>query len=308
MVVVLVSQLPPQAPMTQIKSVQSDVHFRRARPLLGTIVDIRVDDLDAATANAAINRGFAAVAEVHRLMSFHEAASDVSRLNREAAQRSVAVDALTFEVLRCAQEMSEASDGLFDITVAHTLSAWGFLPLPDGASPDPHTTWRDIVLRDGHVRFLRPLWIDLGGIAKGFAVDRAVAAMNLDSTIQQCVNAGGDLRVAGPRTERIHLQVPANASMAPVIELENGSLASSSGQEHSRMYEGRLVGPHVHTPDGTPTGLDTFVSVAAPDCIVADALTKVALACGKKSEPLLRQYGATAYIYDGDWTVVGASA
>src|SRR5690606_6452766 len=110
-------------------------------------------------------------------------------------------DPRTFAVLRGAKEVSERSDGLFDITAGARLVTWGFLPAPVGAPvPDDTASWRDIVLEDeNRVRFQKPLWIDLGGIAKGYAVDRALAAMGLGKDIQVCVNAGGDLRVSGPR-------------------------------------------------------------------------------------------------------------
>ena len=288
--------------------------IQRARPLLGTLVQIRTEGLEEADANAAISRGFAAIADVHRLMSFHEPGSDVSRLNRTAAAGPVAVDPRTYEVLVWAQTVAEASAGVFDISLGRKLVDWGFLPQPEGApAPDAAATWRDIILEAGQVRFLRPLWIDLGGIAKGFAVDQALAAMALPPDIQCCINAGGDLRAAGPAPESVRLRLPGPADMIPVIEIENASLASSSGKEHQREYQGLPVVPHVDALTGDPAGRGFFVSVAALQCVMADALTKVVLACGEKSEPLLRRFGAMAYVYggqgdgqrDGQWKTFG---
>jgi thiamine biosynthesis lipoprotein len=282
----------------------------RARPLLGTRVDIRVEDPDEDAANAAIDKGFAAIADVHRLMSFHESASDVSRLNREAAREAVAVDPRTFEVLRRARDFSERSDGLFDITTARHLVEWDFLPKPDGApAPAPDASWRDVILQDeNHVRFRKPLWIDLGGIAKGFAVDQAMAAMGVRRDIQVCVNAGGDLRVAGPRAETVRLRSALEIDAVPVIELEDGALASSSGREHLKERRNLSVGPHVDGRSGASVGMDSFVSVAAPDCLTADALTKVVLAAGARAEPILGHFGAIAYFYDlgAGWVTLGA--
>lgn len=283
--------------------------FTRAKPLLGTLVEIRAALAEADAANAAIDRGFAAVADVHRLMSFHESASDVSRLNREAAMHAVTVDPRTFEVLRRALEFSARSDGLFDITAGARLVTWGFLPKPEGAPPaSPEASWRDIMLEDGHrVRFRRPLWIDLGGIAKGYAVDQAVAAMNLAKDVQVCVNAGGDLRVAGPDAEPVRLRTAIEMDNVPVIEIEDGALASSSGREHLKSFQGERVGPHVGRA-GRSVGADSFVSVAAPDCLTADALTKVVLAAGPASHASLGHFGAIAYFYDPNagWMTLGA--
>jgi thiamine biosynthesis lipoprotein len=282
----------------------------RARPLLGTQVDIRVEDPDEDAANAAIDRGFAAIADVHRLMSFHEPTSDVSRLNREASRAAVAVDPRTFEVLQRAQEFSEQSDGLFDITTANRLVEWAFLPKPDGApAPSPGASWRDIVLEDArHVRFRKPLWIDLGGIAKGFAVDQAMVAVSARPDIQVYVNAGGDLRIAGPNIEMVRLRSAIEMDVVPVIEMEDGALASSSGREHLKQLGDLHVGPHVDGRNGQSVGADSFVTVAAADCLTADALTKVVLAAGSRAEPILGHFGAIAYFYDlsAGWVTLGA--
>ena len=103
---------------------------RRARPLLGTFVEIEVAGSAKSGVNAAIDAAFEAVASVHRLMSFHEPDSDVSRLNREASVRPVSVHAWTYRVLEAAVEMHRRSNGMFDIAVAPTLQAMGLLPGP----------------------------------------------------------------------------------------------------------------------------------------------------------------------------------
>lgn len=288
----------------------------RARPLLGTLVSLSVDGVDDATAHAAIARGFAAIETIHRLMSFHETASDVSRLNRAAHAGWVTVAPATYHVLARAAEIAAATGGVFDVTIAGKLVRWGFLPRPDGApAPHPAASWRDIELTPpDRVRFRRPLWIDLGGIAKGHAVDAALAAMALPGTAQVVVNAGGDVRVAGPAPERIVLRVPGHdAARVPAVDLMDGSIASSSGAEHARTVRGRhgrqVVGPHVHGRTRAPAGTRRFVSVLAPACIDADALTKVALALGARAAPTLRRFGATAYLHTarGGWRTLGAA-
>lgn len=280
----------------------------RAKPLLGTLVEIRAVLADMDAANAAIDRGFAAVADVHRLMSFHEATSDVSRLNREASTQAVTVDPRTFEVLRQALAFSKASDGLFDITAGARLVTWGFLPKPENAPSPSDGSWKDIVLEDqNRVRFRKPLWVDLGGIAKGYAVDQAIAAMNMPGDVQVYVNAGGDLRVKGPHAEPVRLRTAIEMDSVPVIEIEDGALASSSGREHLKSFKDGRVGPHVGR-QGTSVGADSFVSVAAPDCLTADALTKVVLAAPGEAEPILGHFGAIAYFYapSAGWVTLGA--
>jgi thiamine biosynthesis lipoprotein len=265
--------------------------------------------LPDADALQVIERGFAAIAEVHRLMSFHEPGSDVSRLNRAGAGEPVPVDPQTFAVLDQARHMAEISNGIFDITVASDLVAWGFLPQPDGRQPDPAASWRDIELTaPNQVRLHRPLWVDPGGIAKGYAVDRAMQAMALPDDIQCSINAGGDLRIAGPAAERVLLRAPGMGDSVPVLEIENASLASSSGRDDRRELSGRTVGPHLDGATRCSVGTQSFVSVVAEDCMIADALTKIVLAQGAAASDIVKRHNATAYFHDGvaGWQTFGA--
>jgi len=279
--------------------------IKRARPLLGTYVSVEAGGVPVPEAHAAIDAAFAEMTLIHRLMSFHGFDSDVSRLNRSAWQRPVAVQTDTAEVLRWARDIAAASTGLFDVTVAVQLVASRLLPWPDdGCVPDGNASWRDIeVTADGYVRFHRPLWIDLGGIAKGYAVDRAVAVLQGCGIDRACVNAGGDLRVIGTGTEPVVLRAGMTDEVA-VLEIENASVASSSGREAGRL------GPHVHGRRRRHIGQDRFVSVVAEQCVVADALTKVVLAAGARSRDVLRHYGATAYLQNsfGAWYRIGLGA
>jgi FAD:protein FMN transferase len=241
-------------------------------------------------------------------MSFHEPTSEVSRLNRMASHKALTIDPATFAVLETAQALAEESDGVFDITVAADLVTWEFLPRPDGApEPDPQASWRDIELNGNTVRFRRPLWIDLGGIAKGYAVDRALAAMTLPEHAQVSINAGGDLRIAGPSPERVQLRAPADGQHVPVLEIENAGLASSSGRDDLRLAGGNTVGPHVNGTTHRSVGTHSFVSVVAENCMIADALTKIVLARGANAAGLLARHNATAYFEDGAaWQTFGA--
>jgi thiamine biosynthesis lipoprotein len=241
-------------------------------------------------------------------MSFHEPSSDVSRINRAGAGKPVAVDPRTWAVLAEAQRIAEASNGVFDISVAPDLVAWRFLPRPEAPEPDPAASWRDIeLISPGEIRLNKPLWIDLGGIAKGYAVDQAFAAMDLPSGVQCSVNAGGDLRVQGPEPERILLRAPAQSGQVPVVALENAALASSSGRDDLHDFGGGKVGPHVAGATHRSVGTHSFASVVARDCMTADALTKIVLALGPQAGAILRANDATAYFHDdGHWKTLGA--
>ena len=276
----------------------------RARPLLGTTVVIRVDGMDEAQAHAAIDRAFAAVARVHRRMSFHEPQSDLSRVHRAPIGSLVEVDASTVTVLREAMQLAELSDGAFDVTIGAALVERGLLPSPDGGrAPAASSTWRDVEIFDDSVRLRQPLWIDLGGIAKGYAVDQAISTLRAAGVTCGCVDAGGDLRTIGQGPHRVAIDSGLPAEQLAVIELGEAALATSTGRAFAHQ------GAHLDARTGADTALNRCASVVSSLCMRADALTKLVLALGPDSDPMLRRYGATAYLQDGtgEWAVLGAS-
>src|SRR5215468_5080863 len=150
--------------------------IRRCRPLLGTYVEVALLAESPERASAALEAAFAAVARVQRLMSFHDPASDVSRTNRDAAREAVLVDAWTFHVLEAARDLHRSTRGVFDVGVAPWLQRWGYLPDTPACRAPARRAGAEPAFELGpglRVRFRRAAAIDLGGIAKGFAVDRA---------------------------------------------------------------------------------------------------------------------------------------
>ena len=155
------------------------------------------------------------------------------------------------------------------------------------------------MLADDRIRFARPLWLDLGGIAKGYAVDRAIEYLVRHGIREAAVNAGGDLRLLGSHAEVVHLRLPQSPeSLVPAIELTDGSLATSAGYFERRRRHGRWVGPHVDGRRRRPVGTRSSVSVVAKRCVVADALTKVVLADRAFAPRMLQQHAATAFAHD----------
>jgi|SRR5579871_5944197 len=275
---------------------RSSLHrIERAKPLLGTFVSVRVHGLAPEKAHKAIDAAFGEISTIHALMSFHEADSDVSLLNREAHHRPVQVDERTYAVLERSASISEVSEGHFDIAIAPRLVEAGHLPKPlHSLEPDDRASWRDIVLLPGfQVRFRRPLWIDLGGIAKGFAVDCAAQRLASFAPELTCINAGGDLRLDGPLAERVRLvQEAPDRDSVPVMEIENASLASSGSYPGKHKF----TGPHFDPRRKRWSPARRFASVVAPNCIDADALTKIVLIRGRRAAPVLRRFGARAVV------------
>lgn len=270
---------------------------RRAQPWLGTLVAIEAAGLPPMQLSRAIDRAFRAVARVHALMSFHEPDSELSQLNRQARAHPVPVSGHLRHVLRAACRLSALTDGCFDVTIAPTLVRWGYLPGLEG-SPNATGNWRDIVFcSDGAVRFVRPLLVDLGGIAKGYAVDLAIAALRRAGVPQACVNAGGDLRFYGHEPRRIGVRDPVDPAQLRLLPpLLQGAVATScvadTRRRHGQTWRSPLVDPHT----GRAVTDAGSVTVLARCCLHADALTKPVAIDAAAATPLLRRLRAQAVL------------
>ncbi len=282
------------------------IRLRRARPLLGTLVEIRVQGHDEMGLQHALDAGFSSVERIQRLMSFHESGSDVSRLNREANSHPVMVSAETYRVLTIAGRVSAVSKGIFDVTVAPELIRRALLPIwPDAVLPSGPASWRDVELLPEHrVRFRRPLMIDLGGIAKGFAVDQAIKALMQFPLVSVVVNAGGDLRVAGANIETIYLRHPFRSGrVLPSWNVYDAAVATSSVAV-ARAFDSP-TSTYVHPADHGAQTRFASVSVKASTCVVADALTKVLMLGNHDALDSLDAFDAQALVvgWDGQASV-----
>ncbi len=283
--------------------------MRRARPLLGTFVEIRSGGGSRAATERAIEAAFAAIESVHRLMSFHEADSDVGRLNREACNRAVAIDPWTYRVLETALDLHRRSAGIFDIAVAPALQRLGLLPADpkdEEVAPAGTATSAAVeLLPRHHVRFHHPaLKIDLGGIAKGFAVDCAIDVLRAHH--QECglVNAGGDLAVFGASAETIDIRDPRSWGRSLCqVAIANAALASSARGIDPLQSGESFCSSIVDPATGAQVTELAGASVCAPSCMIADALTKIVLIRGKEAAGLLKTYQAGALIVSADGEV-----
>lgn len=206
---------------------------RRRRPHLGTLVEV------AAETVAHLQAAFAVIARVHGLMSFQDPASELSRINATAPGEWTPCGPWTGEVVERALFWTHRSGGAFTPVVGRAHASAPFAELAQG-----------------RVRRLVAQPIDLSGIAKGYAVDRAVEAMRRAGAGRGLVNAGGDMRGFGACTWPAIVIEPATRSAAVEITLNDRALATS-------------------TPFGDSAW--SSASVVAPSAMDADALAKVVL-------------------------------
>ena len=260
---------------------------RRARPWLGTIVEIGV----SAEHESAIETGFAEIARIHRLMSFHEATSDLAKLREEKAGELVEVGPDTVTVLRVAADLHQSTDGLFNIATGRQLVRTRFLPRmgADHLAQYNGDASEIEIVSDSQVRLHRRVLIDLGGIAKGYAVDCAVAALQAAGVPTGIVNAGGDLRVYGDTAMPIQVRA-AQGGYSAAFAVQNIAVASSENSRTRRTYQGRITTPHIGR-DNRPAIIDQTVTVTASTCMIADAMTKVAMVDPDLADRLLAAHG-----------------
>ncbi len=271
--------------------------MRRSRPLLGTYVEVCAEGLPEAMMERAIDAAFGAVELVHKLMSFHDLQSDVTSLNRRAAIEPVEIHPWTAHVIRRALALFHATGGLFDCAIGAELVRWELLPdhgfagLQSGRLSALRFVGRNRIVFDA------PVAIDLGGIAKGFAVDRAIATLRRHGVRTAVVNAGGDLRVMGREGHPIYIRDPINPSLIRHAGvLRNGSIATSSAAQTRKITGGTEVSALVCAARHEPLVERNAYSVIAPTCTVADALTKVLAQVRTGDAAYFGRFGATALI------------
>jgi thiamine biosynthesis lipoprotein len=246
---------------------------RRARPALGTLVELGAlaPDGGGERVAAAFAAAWRVLAEVEGALSAFLPASDVARFNAAPAGAALAVGAHAAAVLGAAASLARESGGLLDVTLGTGHGDWALAAR--GGAPL-------LVKRSAAVR------LDLGGIGKGYAVDRVFCALAraLGRGSACWVNAGGDLRVRGVDLP-VALRDEEGGGARPFLALRQGALATSRFGADARA---RLAGAAARA---------RHVTVLAPRCLWSDALTKVVALSGRGDHPLLARHGAVAWLH-----------
>ncbi|WP_114637252.1 FAD:protein FMN transferase [Polynucleobacter necessarius] len=266
----------------------------RCKPLLDTYVEVSIDESDR---QMAVDNAFRAIQIVHELMGFRNPQSELSRINRQAHIEAIEIHAWTVQVLKIAKKIHQKSQGLFDCDIGHRLVAAGLLP--------SHITFQnhhlggiaDIqFLAPDLIRSLRPVCLDLGGIAKGFAVDMAVRVLISEGVQSGIVNAGGDLRVFGNTSRPIQIRNPFLPNTTLEIgSLKNGAIATSSLYFAKRdRLQSHIINPFAQDATGIHVDVNGSFSILAKECVYADALTKVLALSNNAHHPCFKYFSAQA--------------
>jgi FAD:protein FMN transferase len=281
------------AGVTAATSTQEPGTTREFRYLMGTSVEVRARGGTETLRADAVAEAFGAFVEVDRLMSNWRADSEISAANRTAAESDVRLSEPLFSVVQAGQMVADRSGGAFDLTVGPAVQLWGF------RSRKPHEPtaaelaairgavgYRNVVLDPARhtMHFARQgMEIDLGGIAKGFAVEVAAGALRRRG-LTGFIDAGGNQYMLGVPPGKLAWTVgvrePDREALLGVLDLPEGSVSTSAQYANFLTIDGRKVGhiidPHTLAPSGASLG----VTLYSPDGTLADAVSKAAFVLG----------------------------
>ena len=253
--------------------------FKRTEIIMGTTVEITVIPAN----EEAVREAFAAIRKVDQLMSIYKPDSEVSLLN-EQGENQLSLE--TIQVIQQAIKFAEITEGAFDITCRPLINLWKKakkeqkIPSPEEIEQAGKLVdYRKIILKGNLVKLPEPgMKIDLGGIAKGYAVDRAIQVLKIRGVRRALINAGGDLYVLGTpgwgKKWTVGIQDPRHLDkVLTVIKVSNCGIASSGDYRRYFILEGRRFSHIVDPRTGqTVEEVPMSVTIIAPDATTADAL------------------------------------
>jgi len=263
---------------------------------MGTTARVKVWAADSATCDLAVDAAFAALVTVDRDMSTYRSDSQLTRLNRDGAGGWVQVGEPLLEVLTASDRFSQLTNGAFDPTVFPLIHLWGFRDGPLRLPTDEEiertlrvtTGIRHLVLdlENGRARFeSQGVSIDLGGIAKGYALDIARIAALEAGAFAGLVDLGGNLISFGKLADGlVAIQHPMRSGeILGSFRLAGESVATSGGYENFVTIKGKKFGHIIDPRTGHPASGTESVTIVAAQGMAADALSTACFVMGPEA-------------------------
>jgi FAD:protein FMN transferase len=259
----------------------------REEAIMGTAIRAELWHEDSATGEAALDAVMEEMHRIDRAMSPFKPESELSRINREAAEAPVPISVEMFELLERSVEFSKLSGGAFDITFAGVGCMFDYR---NGVKPTeeeittalPSVNYRHIRLerRQRTIQFARGgVRIDLGGIAKGYAVDNCVALLKERGVNEALVVAGGDSRVLGDRRGRpwmIGIRDPRRkGAMVAMMPLVDAAVSTSGDYERYFVEANGVRHHHILDPRTGKSAMGArSVTIIGPDATTTEGISK----------------------------------
>jgi len=283
---------------------ESQKYIIKTAFLMGTIVEVTCED------SFVIDEVFSEMKRLDDLLSKFNPQSEIFRLNQK---KRLVVSEETFEVIEKAIEFNSLTDGAFDITIGELIDLWK-QAIDKKALPDEKSI-RIALVKSGtdkirlnkdkrEVILLNGVTIDLGGIAKGFIVDKAIKLVKTRGVDSCMINAGGDIYCLGKRNKRdwrVGVLDPRNdAHILKRINLEDNTVATSGDYQQFFEIEGKRYSHIIDPRSGYPVDNHVIsVTVLADDATTADALSTAVFVLGKeKGAKIFEVLGVSGFIIE----------
>jgi FAD:protein FMN transferase len=289
--------------------------MQRTEAIMGTRCYVELWADDPVKGNDAIDAVMAELRRIDALMSHYKPESELSQINQYANERPVQVDKELFDLIKLSTHFSQITEGAFDITYASVGYLYDY---PHHIRPSeaqiraklPAVNWRNLLLDEEHhsVRFEHPgMRIDLGGIGKGYAVDRGIEILKARGVARALVTAGGDSRIVGDRMGHpwlVAIRHPDNPNKV-VTRIPLADSAVSTSGDYERFFdEGGVRYHHIIDPHtGHSASKVRSATILAPTATQTDGMSKTAFVLGpeKALEIINRmpEYDAVFVLPDG---------
>lgn len=250
-----------------------------ARVMLGTVIEIKVVDADPQKAKQALSAAFNEISRIEKKMSHFDRNSALSQLNKQGYSEDKELYALILQAV----EISKVTDGGFDITVGPLMNLWDF----KAKDPRVPTTEqiRHVLKIIGYkninfdsnkngIMIEKGIDLDLGGIAKGYATDQAIAILQKEGIHTALVNAGGDIRAIGNKEWHLGLKNPRGNNVLAAIIIKSGAVVTSGDYERYFIKKGKRYHHILNPSTGYPADQCQSVTVIAPTATAAVAFAK----------------------------------
>jgi FAD:protein FMN transferase len=265
----------------------------RSQHIMGTIFNVTIAGEDEQKVDPVIQSVFSEMNRLERVLSDRVEQSEVSRINAAAGKQAIKVSSDTMEVIKAGLELSQWSQGAFDLSWAALRGLYSFDP-DNQRHPTPKELKSKLALinyRDIHIDekaqtvMLRQkgMQIGVGAIGKGFALDRAGAILERAGIKNYMLFAGGQIQFKGKkggRHWRVGIRHPRHQDYFAVLEVTEGSVSTSGDYEHSFVENGKRWHHILDPKTGLPVEHTTSVTVLSKKGIYADALSTAIFVLG----------------------------
>jgi thiamine biosynthesis lipoprotein len=266
--------------------------LKQSQDVMGTRVNVELWSENPASARHCSDQVFAEMHRIDALMSPYKPDSEISAINQQASEKNVSVSTELFNLLKQSIHFSELSSGAFDITFASIGFQYDYRshkkPNAQTISQQLKTiNYKNLVLENHTVKFaMQGMSIDLGGIAKGYAVDQAIEILQQCGIQQALVSAGGDSRILGDKQGRpwiIGIQHPRKKqAIALSIPLSNTAISTSGDYERFFLSNKKRIHHIINPQTGKSATKSWSATVIGPDATSTDALSTSIFILGAK--------------------------